>query len=83
MTAAGLGEWTVLRDIMARHDGESELIDEDGLATKEGQGAHSCFPVGLALSPIPQTVMRCHCAHRGPSGETVNNSDGGQRCNVD
>ena len=37
MVASGLGEWTALRDIMARHDAESALVDADGNATSEGQ----------------------------------------------
>ncbi len=45
MVATRLGDWTVLAEIMARHDSESILMDTDGLATQESQGGRLVKPL--------------------------------------
>lgn len=55
MTADRLGDWTVLAEIMARHDRDSVLIDADGLATRQGQGGRLVKP--LKTQPAKTSVM--------------------------
>jgi hypothetical protein len=53
MVATRLGDWTVLAEIMARHDSESPLIDSDGLATREGQGGRLVKPLKIQAAKNP------------------------------
>jgi hypothetical protein len=88
MTADGLGEWTVLAQVMARHDSESALVDVEGLAAREGQEGRLIKPLKTQLAensvmwtdgPHMQFGMSCVLCEGGSHAKTKELNQAGGR----